>query len=143
MKYEECLSKKNLAWVEPSVKIAEETLKEAEKDFETAEDLRNREKYKWATEAAYYSMFNCAKSLLELIGLKERTHVCLIAGLNEHFIKTKKLHEKFLEYISTAKFRREQGTYSLSYSSEIANKQIEHAWEFLQETKKLIKAAKR
>ncbi len=140
MGFEECLRQKKLVETKIEISLIKNEAEEAEKDLFSAQDDFKKKDWKWATTKAYYSMFHAAKSLLYAKGFKERkSHFCLIEGIREFYIHRGLLPLRFVEYLEAGKIRREDATYELVYSEEIAQTYIHTAAEFLQEAKKIIK----
>lgn len=54
----------------------------------------SRNKFKWATIQAYYSMFHAARALLYSAGYREKSHPALLTALNEIFAKPSPINEK-------------------------------------------------
>ncbi len=139
MDFEECLHLGRLAKGAPNLDFAKSELKEAESDLQHAKQSLAQKSWKWATDAAYYSMFHAAKALLHTKGYKERhSHICTIIALNELFVKTGLISSKFVDYINAGKKRREEAIYDSDYSEDTARKYVEIAGEFLAEAKKFV-----
>ena len=132
LNFESCVKKGRLVKIKPDLELAGAELKEAEADLTSAKEEIKKQSWKWAVEKAYYTMFHAARALLLQKGLKERrSHRCLILGLKELYIKTGLISRKYLDYIETAKFRREDAIYASRYSKEIAITHGRNAEDFL------------
>ncbi|MCD6547591.1 MAG: HEPN domain-containing protein [Nanoarchaeota archaeon] len=142
MNFDECIKKGNIVKIKPDKELAILELKEAKYDLNSAKEDFEKEDWKWATDKAYYSMFHAARALLICKGYKEiKSHVCVIEGIRELFVKTGELDIKFLDYIEQGKKRREDAIYESNYSQHIAETYIEVAEDFIKEVKRLINRA--
>ncbi len=63
-KIREMLNKRKLTRIKPDRKLILKEMRAAASDLKDAEDSFSREKFKWATVQAYYSMFHAARALL-------------------------------------------------------------------------------
>lgn len=137
--FDECLTKGGLHKISPDMELAREALKEAELNFSEAMSAFKRKVWKWATNHAYYTMFECARACLFTKGYKEfHSHRCLLAGFKELFVKTGELSSKFYDYLNTVKEKREEAVYAAAYSESIAKLAIEAAEEFLEQAGKFL-----
>ncbi len=138
--FDRCLASGKLVEVEIDMELVSGELAEAENDLSSGQSDMKRGDWKWATTKSYYSMFHAAKALVYLKGFKERkSHVCLIAAVRELYVNQGLLPARFVEYLEAGKARREDATYELTYSEEIARTYLRAAEEFLMEAKKLVK----
>ncbi|MEW5897083.1 MAG: HEPN domain-containing protein [Nanoarchaeota archaeon] len=134
--FDECLKSKKLIRVETEREIASQELKEGESDLGAAKNDFGLKDWKWSTTKAYYAMFHAARALLYLKGFKERkSHACLIEGIRELYVKEGKFSLRFVEYLEAGKARREDATYELTYSEEVAATYIQAAEEFISKAK--------
>lgn len=139
--FRSCLEERLLEKINPSLDLAEQEMQEAESDFKEARHELERKAWKWATDMAYYAMYHAAKALLYVKGYRERrSHRCVIEALKTLYMETGEIDGKYIEYINSAKFRRETGTYQLQYSEDIAKTYVMHAEKFLEKAKELLKA---
>lgn len=137
--FDSCLSAKKLIKIEIEPELIQSEMREAEKDLASAKKDYQIKDWKWATTKAYYSMFHAAKSLLYFKGFKERhSHACLIEGFKELYVKEGLLPLRFAEYLEAGKSRREDATYELVYSEEIASTYVRAAEEFVEKSKQLL-----
>lgn len=100
--FKQCLEKGKLVKIKSDKSLVSIELKEAKSDLKSAEREIEIGNWKWVVEKAYYAMFHAARALLLLKGYKERSHQCLIIGLNDGKNKS-----SYLEFIRIAKFRRD------------------------------------
>jgi len=139
-KYEECIKKRSLKKTEPSKDIAKKELDEAQYDLNKANSSFNLQDYKWTEIKAYYSCFHAARSLLFLIGLKERSHYCIYVALSLIF-KEYFTEEELSNYKNELE-RRELADYYASYSKEEASSSKNFAKNFFQRVKELYNKLK-
>ena len=95
--------------------------------------------FKWCAIQSYYSMFHAAKALVLSKGYREKTHYCLEIALEELFIKTGLIDEKFLEMFDETLGARKDADYGLIYSPDSADEALDNAGEFLGMAKKILK----
>lgn len=142
MKLKGCFEKKLLKRIEPQRDLFEKEVEEAKRDLERSKHtFKVDEDFKWAIIKAYYSMFHAAKSILYLIGLKEKSHECVAVVLEE--LSKKGLLESYLvEEFRSCKEWRENADYRYEYSKEVAENSISMAKRFLKETEKISRKIK-
>ena len=80
---DELIKKSFLKRIEPSKKLIEKELREAEYDLEKARSSLLDNDYKWSTIKSYYSMFHAPRAMLIFHGLKERKHFAVSIALEE------------------------------------------------------------
>lgn len=136
--FEECLRRKRIWEFSRGKSLAEKELKTAEKDLSDGEEGLEREKYKWSTVQAYYSMFHSARALLYAKNYREKSHYCLIAALRALYVDKKLLPSSLIESLQNAKKLREQADYYDEWSKEGAESLLSAAEEFLSISKALI-----
>jgi uncharacterized protein (UPF0332 family) len=127
-------------------------------DNESKKTLTLREDYfayDWVISASYYAMFHAATAALGSLGIRARTHECLIEALEYLFVHKRKIleteviekiiHLKFLEkrYIDrmwSIKSRRNIAHYKAeeSISRSDAQKSLKDAYEFVDRMEELI-----
>jgi uncharacterized protein (UPF0332 family) len=140
--FETCLKKGKLAKVRPDFRLALSELKEAKADLKSAREELKGKGWKWAVGKAYYAMFHAARALLLLKGYKERSHRCLIIALKRLYIEKGLLGYQYLDFIETAKFRREDAIYTSKYSEEIALTHVRNAAKFIRAVAEICKKSK-
>ena len=110
MDIEACLREGLLRKIGIDKKIVEKELKEADYDFEKAEEALDSKDFKWTIVKSYYSMFHSARAVLFSLGYREKRHFAVQVVL-EDLVKKGKLESLYLEYFSAAmEARKEQIT---------------------------------
>lgn len=127
-------------------------------DGESKRVLRLREDYNaydWVISAGYYAMFHAATAALGSLGLRARSHDCLIEALEYHFVHKKKvletelidkiarlksLEEKYVNQMWHTKSRRNTAHYKAeaSISRSDALKSLKDAHGFVERITNLI-----
>jgi uncharacterized protein (UPF0332 family) len=95
-------------------------LKEARHDLESAQKSLEDLDHKWAIIKAYFSMFHAFRSLLFSAGYTEKSHECVVIGVEELFIDTGKLPSNLITCMRDAKVAREAADYGRTYGEETA-----------------------
>lgn len=141
MSFEECMKRRLLVRIKPQKDLSEKEFVAAEKDLERAKQTFETKDFKWTIIQVYYSMFHAVKGVLYLIGIKERSHGCVVEALTK--LSEKGLTESYLveEYKSSMEARK-SADYRHIYSEESAMHVIEIAGEFLKMMKELSKKVK-
>jgi uncharacterized protein (UPF0332 family) len=136
--FEDCLRRRRIWEFSRGKSLVEKELKTAEKDLVDGKEGLQREKYKWSTVQAYYSMFHSARALLYAKNYREKSHYCLIAALRALYVDKKLLPSSLIESLQNGKRLREQADYYDDWSKEGAESLLSTAEEFLSKAKALI-----
>lgn len=136
--FEDCLKNNKIRKFTQGKSLVKKELDTSEKDLVEARESLEREKFKWATIQAYYSMFHSARALLYNKSYREKSHYCLIVALNSLYVETGKLSVPFVEGLQRGKRLREDADYYEEWSKMGAEEMVNTAKEFLEATKKLV-----
>jgi uncharacterized protein (UPF0332 family) len=136
--FKDCLDKKKLYRSEAAKALAGKEFKSAADDLTDAEVSLSGKRFKWATIQAYYAMFHAARALLYSRGYRERSHFCVVAGIEHLFGESKLIELKWVRALRNTMSLREDADYSDAYSPEGAKTSIRNAKEFLQEAKRML-----
>ena len=136
--FEECLRKKRIWEFSRGRSLVAKELKTAEKDLNDGKEGLEREKYKWSTVQAYYSMFHSARALLYAKNYREKSHYCLIVALRKFYVDKKLLPQSLIESLQDGKRLREQADYYDNWSKEGAESLLKAAEKFLSVSKTLV-----
>ncbi|OIO42814.1 MAG: hypothetical protein COY75_03765 [Nitrospirae bacterium CG_4_10_14_0_8_um_filter_41_23] len=136
--FEDCLKKNKIRRFAQGKSLVEKELDTAAKDFSEARESLEREKFKWATIQAYYSMFHSARALLYDKNYREKSHYCLIIALKSLYVETGKLSISFIEGLQRGKRLREDADYYNDWSKIGAEEMVNMAKEFLEAVKTLV-----
>jgi len=115
--------------------------------------------YDWVISASYYAMFHAATAVLGHVGLRARSHECLIEALEFHFVHKKKilkaelvkkifrlrsLERKYINQMWFLKSRRNIAHYKAeeSISRSDAHKSLQDAYEFVERMEALVEELK-
>lgn len=125
--------------------LSEYRLNQAKENLIEAEALYNINRYKGASNRAYYAIFHAIKSILALEEVDFKKHSSVIAYFNKEYVSKKIFSRELGKRISEARFYREKSDYVDFYiiSKEECESQIETAREtikcveeYIGETKK-------
>lgn len=136
--FEECLRRRRIWEFSRGKSLVAKELKTAEKDLGDGKEGLEREKYKWSTVQAYYSMFHSARALLYAKNYREKSHYCLIAALRALYVDKKLLPQSLIEALQNGKRLREQADYYDDWSKEGAESLLNAAKQFLSISKTLL-----
>lgn len=125
--------------------LSEYRLNQAKENLIEAEALYNINRYKGASNRAYYAIFHAIKSILALEEVDFKKHSSVIAYFNKEYISKEIFSRELGKRISEARFYREKSDYVDFYiiTKEECESQIETAREtikcveeYIDETKK-------
>ncbi|MCX6767152.1 MAG: HEPN domain-containing protein [Candidatus Micrarchaeota archaeon] len=85
--FRHCIENRGLVKTGIEKDLVEKELKGAEADLVSAKKSLAEGNEKWATVQCYYAVFHAAKALVLSKGFREKSHGCLLAALNELFVK--------------------------------------------------------
>ena len=109
--------------------LANYRLEQSKENLEEAYILLENNKYKGASNRAYYSMFHGVQALANLEGKDFSKHSGLISYFNYNYIKTGVFSKEVGESVNSAQRYREKSDYDAFYviSREIVEKQVRSA----------------
>jgi len=137
--FENCLRKNKIRKFSPGKSLTGKEIATAESDIKEAKESFTREKYKWATIQAYYSMFHSARALLYNKNYREKSHYCLIIALKALYVETGELPVCLVEGLQRGKSLREDADYYNEWSQVGTEEMINTASEFLKVTESILK----
>ena len=111
--------------------LSEYRLNQAKENLIEAEALYNINRYKGASNRAYYAIFHAIKSILALEEVDFKKHSSVIAYFNKEYISKEIFSKELGKKISEARFYREKSDYVDFYiiTKEECESQIETAKE--------------
>ena len=112
-------------------------LEQAKENLEEAIALLNINKFKGASNRAYYAIFHAIKAILALEETDFKKHSSVIAYFNKNYISTEIFPKELGKRVSTARYYREKSDYVDFYvvTKEECEEQIKTAEELI----KLVK----
>ena len=125
--------------------LSEYRLNQAKENLIEAEALYNINRYKGASNRAYYAIFHAIKSILALEEVDFKKHSSVIAYFNKEYISKEIFSRELGKRISEARFYREKSDYVDFYiitkeecesQIETARETIKYVEEYIGETKK-------
>lgn len=120
--------------------LSEYRLNQAKENLIEAEALYNINRYKGASNRAYYAIFHAIKSILALEEVDFKKHSSVIAYFNKEYISKEIFSRELGKRISEARFFREKSDYVDFYiiTKEECESQIETAKETIKCVEKYI-----
>ena len=115
-------------------------LDQAKENLEEAEVLFNINKFKGASNRAYYAIFHAIKALLALEETDFKKHSSVIAYFNKEYVSKKIFSRELGKKVGRARFFREKSDYVDFYivTKEECQEQIETARKVIDEIEKYI-----
>ncbi len=138
--FKNCLDKKKLYRSEAAKALAGKELKSAGDDLAEAELSFAQKRYKWATIQAYYAMFHAARALLYSRGYRERSHFCVVTGIEHLFGEAKLIDLKWVRALTNAMSLREDADYADAFTPEGAEVSVGNAKGFVREAARILGA---
>ena len=136
--FKNCLNKKKLYRSDAAKALAGKEFTSAGDDLAEAELSLSQKRYKWATIQAYYAMFHAARAMIYSRGYRERSHFCVVAGIEHLFGEEELIDRKWVRALTNAMSLREDADYSAAFSPEGAEVSVESAKGFLHEAKRIL-----
>ncbi len=120
--------------------LAQYRLEQAKENLEEAQALFQINKFKGASNRAYYSIFHAIKSILALKQIDFKKHSSVIAYFNKEYINTGIFSREIGKRVGEASFFREKSDYVDFYmiTKEECEKQIETARLVIEEIQKYM-----
>lgn len=120
--------------------LSEYRLNQAKENLIEAEALYNINRYKGASNRAYYAIFHAIKSILALEEVDFKKHSSVIAYFNKEYISKEIFSRELGKRISEARFYREKSDYVDFYiiTKEECESQIETARETIKYVEEYI-----
>ena len=140
--YNNCIEEGLLRKIPPSKDKAVQSLKKAHEWSKDAEKSLKAGAINSSIQASYLVMFHAARSILFFDGFREKSHACVARYLEEKYVKTDKLHKKWVELLDHNREIRHNNQYDLSSFSteEDAEKALKSAMDFLDAIEVLFKS---
>jgi uncharacterized protein (UPF0332 family) len=88
--------------------LSQYRLNQAKENLEEAEALFNINKYKGASNRAYYSIFHSIKAVLALDEIDFKKHSSVIAYFNKEYVNKNIFSKEIGKRVSEARFYREK-----------------------------------
>lgn len=136
--FKKCLEKKSLYLSVGATGLFRKELESAEDDLGDAKRSLLDGRFKWATIQAYYAIFHAARALLYSKGYRERSHYCVVVGIERLFADEGLLDMKWARALRNAMSMREDADYSSEFSMDGAETTVRNAEGFLKEAKRIL-----
>lgn len=136
--FQECLAKGRIKVFADASKLVLKQLQIAESDLAYAKEGMLKDRWKWSTIQAYYSMFHTARALLYAKGFREKSHRCLRIAVSHLYVSEGDSFQRMIENFELAKLLRENADYENDFSENGARKLIASAEKWLEVAKKLV-----
>lgn len=134
------LSQGGLAQIPIDVKAAQAQLGEAKVDLMEVEGELREGKVKWVIIKSYYAMFEAARALLYVLGLKaqEFGEHAAIGRVLKQLAYRGKLEQRYAADFSAMKDAREKANYDNTYPAQLAPYAVKTASEFIKEMERQV-----
>lgn len=145
MRLEDCFEKGLLRRRRPDLLKVRRAMEIARIDLDRAKRLMAKEFYMESTLFCYTGMFQAARALLFKDGIFERSHVCVIEYLKEHYVRNHILGVNYLSWFDSMRIDRHEALYGLEVrevSCEEAEESLRRASEFVGEIEDRLKEKK-
>lgn len=136
--FQTCLAEGKLKVFSDAQKLVTKQLCIAESDLREAEEGLLRNRWKWSTIQAYYSMFHTARALLYAKGFRERNHRCLRIAVAHLYAGGGDAFQRMIDNFALAKQLRENADYGDDFSENGAKKLVAAAERWLQAAQRLV-----
>lgn len=115
-------------------------LEQSKENFEEAEALFNINKYKGASNRAYYPIFHAIKAILALEQADFKKHSSVIAYFNKEYVSKNIFSRELGKRVNEARFFREKSDYVDFYiiTKEECKEQIETAKLMIESAERYI-----
>ena len=139
--YNDCIDKGLLRKIPASKDKATQSLKKAHEWLKEAENSLKGKAFGSTILASYNTMFHSARSILFFDGFREKSHACVARYLEEKYVKTGKLDNKWIELLDHCREIRHNDQYDLSFfaTKEEAEEALKSAQDFFESMKELFK----
>lgn len=135
--FQECLAKGKIKVFADASKSVSKQLGIAASDLNEAREGLLKERWKWSTIQAYYSMFHTARALLFAKGFREKSHRCLRIAVAHLYAHEGDVFQRMIENFELAKQLREHADYADDFSENGARKLIVSAEKWLEIAKSI------
>ncbi len=145
MRLEDCFEKGLLRRRRPDPLKARRAVEIAQMDLDRAKRLMDKEFHMESTLFCYTGMFHAARALLFKDGIFERSHVCVIEYLKEHYVRNHILGVNHLSWLDSMRIDRHEALYGLEVrevSREDAEESLRRASEFVEKIEDELKGKK-
>lgn len=135
--FQDCLAKGRIKVFADASKLVSKQLDIAQSDLNEAKEGLLKDRWKWSTIQAYYSMFHTARALLYAKGFREKSHRCLRIAVSYLYANEGDSFLRMVENFELAKRLRENADYENDFSENGARKLIASAEKWLEIAKVL------
>jgi len=138
MNIEECYKKRMLRKIPHDINKAKRSTEIAEKKLDIAKKSFEKELYGPTIIYGYTSMFHSSRALLYKDGIQEKSHICLVLYIKEHY--SKKIPPYLINSLDTFRKERHETLYGLDFqeTKNDAELIISDAKQLLVTVKKLL-----
>ena len=140
--YNDCMREGLLRKIPPSKDKATQSLNKAREWLKEAENSLKGDAFNSSILSSYMVMFHSARTILFLDGFREKSHACVARYLEEKYVKSGKLDNKWVELLDHIREIRHDNQYDLSFFStrEEAEKALKSANDFFAAMEVLFKS---
>lgn len=141
MRLDDCFEKGLLRQRRPDSLKVRRAVEIARMELNRAEKLMEKKFFMESTLFCYTGMFQAARALLFKDGVFERSHVCVIEYLREHYVKNHLLGVDLLSWLDSMRIDRHETLYGLEIkevSRAEAMESLRRASDFVDEIEKML-----
>lgn len=136
--FQRCVADGKISVFGDGPKLVKKQMAIAMADLSEAEEGLKRDRWKWSTIQAYYSMFHTARALLYAKGFRERHHRCLRVAVSHLYSSEGNAFQRLIDDFQLAKEMRENADYSDDFSENGAKKLAASARKFADIAKTIL-----
>ena len=139
MNIEECYKNRTLRKIPQDIKKAKRSLEISESKLNIAKKAFEKELYGPTIIYGYTSMFHSSRALLYNDGIQEKSHICLVLYIKEHY--SKKIPAYLINSLNSFRKERHESLYGLNFieTKNDAELCIYDAEQLLNTVKKILK----
>lgn len=137
--FQKCVAEGKIGAFGDGPKLVSKQLGTAASDLAEAKDGLGRNRWKWSTIQAYYSMFHTARALLFAKGFREKHHRCLRIAVSHLYAAEDESFHRLIDDFQLAKQLRENADYADDFSENGARKLVSSAERFLEAARVILK----
>lgn len=139
---QEAIEKRRIIPFSDGPKVSSKELRTAKEDLQEAKETLVREKFKWATTQAYYTIFHTSRALLYKKKYREKSHIQLALAIKAFYVDEGLLPQEYYDNFIQAMDLREMADYKRKFSKQGAEQNIQAAEEAIKLVENLLRNKK-
>jgi uncharacterized protein (UPF0332 family) len=138
LEFQKCAADGKISAFSDGPSLVAKQLGIAASDLGEATGGLSRNRWKWSTIQAYYSMFHTARALLFAKGFREKHHRCLRIAVAHLYDAEGESFHRLIDDFRLAKQLRENADYAEDFSENSARKLVASAEQFLSTARAIL-----